>query len=360
MPLFRSRRVVDEAGARIARERLATLRSQRVQNTAPTRRGGWIPQVPAALVVPTEPAFDVSDPRLDAAVERYWNLPDEQARPPRLRPGRHRARGISVRDPAADVAGDHDENGVAPESPIDRDDGVDGDPRAERRRDRIVAVTARFGLGRTHLMAVALALVVGLVVTGVMAWAARPQVHPVDVDVVATGTPLPGSDISDGLEEESEIGGPQSAPGDAGEVVVHVDGKVATPGVVTLPAGSRVVDAIDAAGGVEPDVDLTPLNLARVLTDGEQVLVGVDPPPGADDGSHEGGGTGAPGAGSLLDLNTATAGDLESLPGIGPTLAQRILTWRAEHGTFSTVEELREVTGIGERKFADLEPLVTV
>ena len=104
------------------------------------------------------------------------------------------------------------------------------------------------------------------------------------------------------------------------------------------------------------------LNLARVLVDGEQVLVGVEPPPGAAapvEGS--GGGPGAPAAGGgLLDLNAASASDLDGLPGIGPVLAQRIVDWRTEHGRFASVDQLREVTGIGEAKYQDLVEKVVV
>jgi competence protein ComEA len=121
---------------------------------------------------------------------------------------------------------------------------------------------------------------------------------------------------------------------------------VARPGLVRLPAGSRVDDAVRAAGGVVDGADAGLLNLARRLVDGEQVLVGVDPPPAA---------AAAPTAtGGPVDLNTATVADLDALPGIGPVLAQRIVDWRTEHGRFASVEQLREVTGIGESKYADL------
>lgn len=146
-------------------------------------------------------------------------------------------------------------------------------------------------------------------------------------------------------------------------LVVHVAGKVRKPGVVHLPAGSRVVDAVTATGGALPGTDLDTVNLARQLVDGEQVLVGVTPPPGSQlpPSSGPGGGPGAPTpGGGPVDLNTATAAELEALPGVGPVLAQRILDFRTEHGRFVSIEDLREVSGIGEQKYADLQARVRV
>jgi competence protein ComEA len=147
-------------------------------------------------------------------------------------------------------------------------------------------------------------------------------------------------------------------PSAAADVVVDVAGKVRRPGIVRLSSGARVVDALTAAGGALPGVDLTPLNLARRLVDGEQVLVGA----AAATPAAPGGGTaGRPaGTGGQLDLNAATVEQLQALPGVGPVLAQRIVDWRTEHGRFSTVDELREVSGIGAKKFADLKDRVRV
>jgi competence protein ComEA len=143
----------------------------------------------------------------------------------------------------------------------------------------------------------------------------------------------------------------------AGEVVVvDVAGRVRRPGIVTLPLGARVADALDAAGGTRGEVDLTTLNLARVLVDGEQLLVGTEaavPPVTAPESIP-----GAPTA--LVNLNTATETDLDTLPGIGPVTAQAILDWRTEHGGFTAVDELLEVSGIGEVTLEELRPLVTV
>lgn len=137
-------------------------------------------------------------------------------------------------------------------------------------------------------------------------------------------------------------------------VVVDVGGRVRHPGLVTLPLGSRVADALRAAGGALRSRDLLAMNLAAKVSDGELLLVGV---PGAASGAAAGGGATAAGP---VDLNTATAEQLDALPGIGPVLAQHILDWRTAHGGFRSVDQLRDVSGIGDSTFADLAPLVTV
>ena len=139
-----------------------------------------------------------------------------------------------------------------------------------------------------------------------------------------------------------------------------VDGKVRRPGIVRLPAGSRVVDAVKAAGGPRRGANLSGLNLARVLVDGEQVVVGVPTPAGVAAGAASTPGSGAGPPGALVNINTATQDQLETLPGIGPVTAQAILQWRTDNGAFSAVDELLEVSGIGEATLADLAPFVTV
>jgi competence protein ComEA len=161
----------------------------------------------------------------------------------------------------------------------------------------------------------------------------------------------------------AQSSGSDAVGGDA--VVVHVAGAVAHPGVVELATGARVIDAVEAAGGALATADLDRLNLAAKLTDGQRVLVqnvGDPPAPAAspgDPGAAPGGSSGE-GAGGLVDLNTATAEQLEELPGIGPVLAESILTERERRGGFRNVLELRDVRGIGEKRFADLVDLVTV
>ena len=133
-------------------------------------------------------------------------------------------------------------------------------------------------------------------------------------------------------------------------VVVYVSGAVASPGVLTLPASSRVIDAITAAGGATPEADLESINLARILVDGEQIrvaVVGESPPAGSEAGTA---------AQACVRLATATETELQTLPGIGPALATRIISYRATHPRLSTVEELDEVPGIGPSLIEKIRP----
>ncbi|MEW1957367.1 ComEA family DNA-binding protein [Kineococcus sp. NPDC059986] len=148
-----------------------------------------------------------------------------------------------------------------------------------------------------------------------------------------------------------------SPTGSSASVVVHVAGHVVRPGVVTLPVGSRVADALTAAGGPAPDADLDALNLARVLQDGEQVLVTAPGQPAAAAPPSAGA---AAGSTQRVDLNSATAADLDALPGVGEVLAGRIVAWREENGRFTSVDDLGEVQGIGPKVLDGLRDLVTV
>jgi competence protein ComEA len=194
--------------------------------------------------------------------------------------------------------------------------------------------------GRRGLLAVAAVAVVAALVAGWMAWRARPVAEPVGEQVRAVRVV------------------PSPAAASAAIVVVAVAGKVRRPGLVRLPTGSRIADAVVAAGGALPGVDLGSVNLARKLVDGEQIVVGGPTPalPPAGAASTQSG----PAAGGVVNLNAATATELDSLPGVGPVLAQRIVDYRAQHGPFSSVEQLREVSGIGAAKFANLRSRVTV
>ncbi len=168
---------------------------------------------------------------------------------------------------------------------------------------------------------------VGACVLGLLGWR---------LGGVPTGSaPIPVSPVVD----EARI--PES-------VVVHVAGLVAHPGLVTLPAGSRIAEAIAAAGGLLDRAEVT-VNLAAVVVDGQQIVVGPGVAPGASAGGAQ-----------VLSLNTSTASELETLPGVGPVLAARIVAYREEHGPFDAVEDLLSITGIGERMLATLRDLVAV
>lgn len=146
-------------------------------------------------------------------------------------------------------------------------------------------------------------------------------------------------------------------------LIVHVVGKVKQPGIVTVPMGSRVADAIEVAGGVRGKVDLSDLNLARVIADGEQIRVGLDPEVapslgGSQAQSNSGGSSGQ--SEGLVNINSAGATELETLPGVGTVTAQAILDWRAKNQRFATIEDLLDVRGIGEATLERLRPLVAL
>jgi competence protein ComEA len=151
-------------------------------------------------------------------------------------------------------------------------------------------------------------------------------------------------------------------------VLVHVLGEVARPGVVRLPEGARVADAIAAAGGLTAQADPGELNLAAVVSDGSQIVIGtlkeprgeVRTGPAAAPGSGTSGSTGAPDGSVKVSLNTATEAELDTLPGVGPVTAKRIVAWRDEHGRFTRIEELQEVDGIGPKTFAELAAHVSL
>lgn len=208
------------------------------------------------------------------------------------------------------------------------------------------------------LPGVAVLVAVAVAAAALAVWfllGSRPT--PVPAPPPETRVEQPGA-AAVGAADDGDTSGGAGAGAPSGEVVVAVAGTVARPGVVRLPAGSRVVDAVEAAGGVLPGADPGLLNLARVLADGEQVLVGVEPPPGSVDPA--GGAAPTTDAEGRVDLNRATAGDLDELPGVGPVLAERIVAHRERVRPFTGVEELRDVEGIGESRYAELQQRVVV
>ncbi|MFJ7294038.1 helix-hairpin-helix domain-containing protein [Streptomyces collinus] len=235
---------------------------------------------------------------------------------------------------------------------------------------------ARCGLERRNVLALTVVLVVAAGFAVQHFWAGRSQtVRP--PEVVRAAMPFgerQESGQAAGERGPGAAGMPAGAPSGAASgsdkagtaaIVVDVSGKVRDPGIHRLPAGSRVADALHAAGGVKPGTNTDGLNRARFLVDGEQVIVGGPAPVGGTGaggtapGSAAGAAAGAAAAPAApVPLNTATADQLDTLPGVGPVLAQHIIDYRTQHGGFRSVDELREVNGIGDRRFADLRNLV--
>jgi len=222
--------------------------------------------------------------------------------------------------------------------------------------------------GRPGALALALVAAVAAVLAAVGVWRDRP-VAEAPPALTVTGAAGAGA-FGDQAAGSAPPPGRPAATG--APLVVSVAGKVRRPGLVKVPEGARVADAIAQAGGPLRGADLTPLNLARRVADGEQIVVGLPLPPGSPDaapssgappagrsGGPTGGGAGGTGTGKI-DLNRATIEQLDTLPGVGPVTAQRIVDWRARHGRFSSVEQLREIEGIGERRFSQLRDQVTL
>jgi competence protein ComEA len=221
---------------------------------------------------------------------------------------------------------------------------------------------SRCGLERRSVVALTVLLVVAAVFAGQHFWAGRTQSVRAP-EVVRAAAPF-GETAGQAKQQELAADASAGSPGPVGAagtvIVVDVSGKVRSPGLQRLSAGSRVEDALRAAGGVRPGTNTEGLNRARLLVDGEQVAVGV---PALAGGSGSGAaGTAASAGGAApaapVPLNTATVEQLDGLPGVGPVLAQHIVDYRTQNGGFRSVDELREVNGIGDRRFADLRNLV--
>lgn len=226
-----------------------------------------------------------------------------------------------------------------PEVPLaERKPLIDDDllPPENPRLRRIFAATR---IDRTHLKPLAWLLLLAVVASLWLFWHSRAR---------ETQLANPRPTISEQMP--TDLSQPEGSQTQS-EVVIDVGGRVKHPGVYTLPTGSRALDALTAAGGVLPGTDMTTINQAQRLEDGEQIVVGT--------------GEGASSSGSAarvgkVNLNSASAQELDALPGIGPVLAARIVAWRKANGRFKSIEDLRQVSGVGDAKFADLRPLVRI
>ena len=240
------------------------------------------------------------------------------------------------------------EPGAPPEASgaPDEDDGPPEALPSGLGRHRAPGPALRLDPGRPGARALWFAAVVAVLGLLALTWSDRPRPTPVAASspVSSPGEPADASTAAAGTPTPS-----------AGTVVVSVVGRVARPGLVTLPEGSRVADAVEAAGGLLTGTDPSAVNLAAPLADGQQVAVGVPgagPPPGP---------AGRPAvSGGPVDLNSAGVAELEALPGVGPVLAQRIVDHREQHGPFRAVDDLQDVAGIGPAIFDGLADAVTV
>ncbi len=325
---MRSRKSANDHVAEVARRRLELLSAE----LAATRPG-------AGQDPPSHPVLDGSGELIPVTVPEPADvlariepvLPPEAAdwAGVRARPGRHARRHAAGRHgPAAWL-----EDRLPP------------------------SLQGRVRIGAGHLATVAVLVAAAM---ALLAWGAVRSADPGDLVPARSAAGGPDRTAAPAGLPLPTPGQPSVSPsaGPAAEVVVDVAGKVRRPGIVRLPSGSRVVDALEAAGGPRRGVRLAALNLARVLVDGEQVVVGLPTARGI--AASAAAAPGGQGPAALVNLNTADQALLETLPGIGPVTARSIIEWRDEHGAFSAVDELMEVSGIGDATLADLAPFVTV
>jgi len=217
--------------------------------------------------------------------------------------------------------------------------------------DELPGELPRQRFSRIHTGVITVLLMLGMITAGWLLLRARPVAVASPGEVVTLSTPT-----------QTAVSGTPSPSKRASKIVVHVLGAVRRPGLVRLPESSRVQDAIDAAGGMTHRADPGELNLAQLLNDGQQVVIGTSRDP-AGEVRDQPGSAGTASGGSptgAVDLNRADQSQLEQLPGVGPVTAQAMLTWRQQHGRFNRIEELQEVDGIGPKTYAQIAPHVRV
>jgi competence protein ComEA len=263
------------------------------------------------------------------------------------------------------------DSAAQPDRDVDDDDEADTDPNSllprwlpdgAAQHDGWLA-RVRADPGRAGAVALAVVAAIAVLVTIFTLMRAEPapvvsaKLPPVDMAASATRSP-----------------GPSSSARPNQPVVVSVVGLVHTPGLVTLAPGARIADALKAAGGTVDGADTVGLNMARQVDDGEQIVVGIAPVKGQPGvlGSSVSAGTtdvgpsstaarpATAGPAEVINLNTATAQQLDALPGVGPVTAEKIVAWRSAHGKFTSVDQLGEVDGIGPGRLQKLRPLVRV
>ena len=253
----------------------------------------------------------------------------------------NRARGwLPDDDPVAQPEGDDwDDDGDADTEPVGEPDPDEPALPAGLGRHRAPQPTARWDPGRLGARSLWVTALAAALLLVAWTWFDRPQVEPAPVTPAGNAPSTAEPAVGEVAETSSTV-------------VVSVVGSVLRPGLVTLASGARVAAAVEAAGGLLPEADPSTVNLAAVVTDGQQIVVGA---PGA---ASQPDVTGS-GSGGLVNLNSATVAELDALPGVGPVLAQRIVDHR-EQGPFASVDELDDVPGIGPARAAELAELVTV
>jgi competence protein ComEA len=311
---MRSRRTANDEAAEVARRRLELLGAE----LAGLRRDGQ------------DAGPDASE-RADRRADGI-RASEESAALSAAAPGRHARRSVGV---AGSIAG--------------------------WLHDRLPpTLQGRVQLGASHLTVVALIVAAALGATAWWVLRAGGSGTPLPPTTAAVVAPSPSALVSlSATATTSPEAARASSPAPGATIVIDVTGKVRSPGIATLPGGSRVVDALKAAGGARRGANLTSLNLARPLVDGEQIVVGVPSPPGVAPSAAsapEGSSSAAP----LVNINTADQTALETLPGVGPVTAQAILKWRTDNGSFTAVDDLLEVSGIGDATLAEIAPFVTL
>lgn len=324
---MRSRRTAQDQVAEVARRRLELLSAE----LAGLRRDGNAPPSPetgaGAAGEPPTPTVQ-TDTRQSGEAEQPTND---------ALPGRHSLRPTQAAQvPGAAAAWLHDR--LPP------------------------TMQGRVQLGSSHLTVVALIIAVAVAATAWWVVRAGPTATAVPL-AASTSKGRPAALVSvSAIPSTGPPTGPAATPAASPStaVVVDVTGKVHHPGIARLPSGSRVVDALRAAGGARRGVSLSTLNLARVLVDGEQIVVGLRAPAGIAASAAAAPGPGSSTATPMVNVNTATELELEALPGVGPVTAAAIVKWRTENGAFTAVDDLLEVSGIGDATLAEIAPFVTL
>ncbi len=227
----------------------------------------------------------------------------------------------------------------------------------------MIAIALRVGISPRAIAGLFLVVAIIILLLGVRFLASQAQAEAVPVPLgpqpeMLSSSQSPALMTSAPTKALAGTTGPATLSSGSSSVTVHVVGQVRRPGVVVLPAGSRVRDALSAVGGLTDRANPAGVNLARPVLDGEQIMVPrpgellpVLPGPSGPTSSS---------TSSVIDLNSASVEQLDTLPGVGPVIAERIVQWRHEHGRFSAVDELNEVSGIGSASMERIRPLVRV